>query len=134
LLFWCQNQDFPLLRDRVRASRTLSMCRNIARTDAMNATPPAHRTTSALAVVSLVSGIAAWCVLPVVGAIVAVVCGHMGRGEIRRSQGQLEGDGLAVIGLVFGYVQLAFGFILLLFAIAAVVLGLSIGFGSSFFH
>jgi hypothetical protein len=58
----------------------------------------------------------------------------MGRGEIRRSQGQLEGDGLAVIGLVFGYVQLAFGFILLLFAIAAVVLGLSIGFGSSLFH
>ena len=100
----------------------------------MNATPPVHRTTSALAVVSLVFGIAAWCVLPVVGAIVAIVCGHMGRAEIRRSQGQLEGDGLAVVGLVLGYVQLAFGFIVVLFAIAAVVLGLSIGFGSSFFH
>ena len=62
------------------------------------------------------------------------VCGHLARGEIRRSQGQIEGDGLAVVGLVLGYVQLAFGFILLLFAIAAVVLGLSIGIGSSFFH
>jgi hypothetical protein len=96
--------------------------------------PPVHRTTSALAVVSLVFGIASWCVLPLVGAIVAVVCGHLARAEIRRSQGQIEGDGLAVVGLVLGYVQLAFGLILLLFAIAAIVLGLSIGFGSSFFH
>jgi hypothetical protein len=96
--------------------------------------PPVHRTTSAMAVVSLVFGIASWCVLPLVGAIVAVVCGHLARGEIRRSQGQIEGDGLAVVGLVLGYVQLAFGFIVLLFAIAAIVLGLSIGFGASLFH
>ncbi|MGN2250053.1 DUF4190 domain-containing protein [Frateuria edaphi] len=100
----------------------------------MNALPPVQRTTSAMAVVSLVSGIASWCVLPLVGAIVAVVCGHLARGEIRRSQGQIEGDGLAVVGLVLGYVQLAFGFIVLLFAIAAIVLGLSIGFGASLFH
>lgn len=100
----------------------------------MNAMPPVHRTTSALAVVSLVSGIASWCVVPLIGAIVAIVCGHLARGEIRRAQDQIEGDGLAVVGLVLGYVQLAFGFILLLFAIAAVVLGLSIGIGSSFFH
>jgi hypothetical protein len=100
----------------------------------MNALPPVQRTTSAMAVVSLVSGIASWCVLPLVGAIVAIVCGHLARAEVRRSQGQIEGDGLAVVGLVLGYVQLAFGFIVLLFAIAAIVLGLSIGFGASLFH
>lgn len=100
----------------------------------MNVPPPAYRTTSAMAVVSLVFGIAAWCMLPVVGAIVAIVCGHLARGEIRRSQGQQEGDGLAIAGLVLGYVQLAFGVVLVLFAIAALLLGLSIGFGSSFFH
>ncbi|HEV2621693.1 MAG TPA: DUF4190 domain-containing protein [Frateuria sp.] len=100
----------------------------------MNVPPPAYRTTSAMAVVSLVFGIAAWCMLPVVGAIVAIVCGHLARGEIRRSQGQQEGDGLAIAGLVLGYVQLAFGMVVLLFAIAAVLLGLSIGFGSSLFH
>ena len=100
----------------------------------MNAQLPVHRTTSAMAVVSLVFGIASWCVLPLVGAIVAVVCGHVGRGEIRRSQGRIEGDGMAVVGLVLGYVQLAFGFAVLLFAIAAIVLGLSIGFGASLFH
>jgi len=41
---------------------------------------------------------------------------------------------MAVVGLVLGYVQLAFGLLIVLFAIAALVLGLSIGFGSSFFH
>jgi hypothetical protein len=87
-----------------------------------------------MAVVSLVLGIAAWCMLPVVGSIAAIVCGHLARGEIRRSQGQLEGDGLAIAGLVLGYVQIALGFLLLLFAIAAILLGLSIGFGSSLFH
>ena len=100
----------------------------------MNVPPPAHRTTSAMAVVSLVFGIAAWCVLPVAGAIVAIICGHLARGEIRRAHGQLEGDGLAIAGLVLGYVQLAFGVVLLLFAIAAIMLGLSIGIGSSLFH
>ena len=100
----------------------------------MNALPPVHRTTSAMAVVSLVFGVTAWCMLPVIGAIVAVVCGHVARSEIRRSPGQLEGDSLAIVGLVLGYVQLAFGLIVMLFAIAALVLGLSIGFGSSFFH
>ena len=100
----------------------------------MNAMPPVHRTTSAMAVVSLVFGIASWCMLPVVGAIVAIICGHLARGEIRRSQGGLEGDGLAVAGLVLGYVQLAFGLVIVLFAIAALVLGLSIGIGASFFH
>jgi hypothetical protein len=100
----------------------------------MNVPPPTYRTTNAMAVVSLVSGIAAWCLLPMLGAIVAVIFGHLARGEIRRSQGQQEGDGLAVAGLVLGYAQLAFGIAIMLFVIAAVVLGLSIGFGSSLFH
>lgn len=102
----------------------------------MNALPPVpvHRTTNALAVVSLASGIAAWCLLPLIGAIVAIVCGHLARAELRRAQGAQEGDGLAVAGLVLGYVQLAFGLAVMLLVIAALVLGLSIGIGSSFFH
>ena len=36
--------------------------------------------TSSLAVTSLVFGILSWCVLPFVGAIVAIICGHMARG------------------------------------------------------
>ncbi|KRE89517.1 hypothetical protein ASG87_04110 [Frateuria sp. Soil773] len=72
----------------------------------MNSTPP--RSTCMLAVASLVSGILAWTVLPLVGALAAVVCGHLARGEIRRApEGMLEGRGMAVAGLVLGYLQFA---------------------------
>ncbi|WMJ68971.1 DUF4190 domain-containing protein [Stenotrophomonas sp. 24(2023)] len=65
--------------------------------------PP--RQTSALAVVSLVTGIASWTALPFVGAIVAIITGHMARAEIRRRPQELEGDGFAIGGLVLGYVM-----------------------------
>jgi hypothetical protein len=62
--------------------------------------------TSTLAVVSLVTGILAWVCLPFVGALVAVICGHAARSEIRATPA-MEGDGLAVAGLVLGWLQLA---------------------------
>jgi hypothetical protein len=73
----------------------------------MSYQPPAARSTCTLAVVSLVFGIVAWIALPLIGALVAVVCGHLARGDIRRAPpGMLEGDGMALAGLVLGYVQL----------------------------
>ena len=72
----------------------------------MNTSAP--RSTCTLAVVILCFGIAAWTVLPFVGAIVAVVCGHLARRDIRQTVSEpLDGDGLAVVGLVLGYAQLA---------------------------
>ena len=65
------------------------------------------RRTSATAVLSLVFGILGWFALPVVGAIVAVVTGHVARGEIRRAPDAIEGDGMAVAGLVLGWTNLA---------------------------
>jgi len=66
------------------------------------------RTTSTTAVVSLVCGILCWVALPFVAAIVAVVCGHIARGEIRRAApGSIDGDGMAVAGLILGYLHLA---------------------------
>lgn len=71
----------------------------------MNATIPR---TSGPAVISLVFGIICWFALPFVGAIVAVVCGHLARGEIRRAPpGSIDGDGLALAGMVLGYINLA---------------------------
>ena len=67
----------------------------------------APRSTSTLAVVSMCFGIAGWTVLPFIGAIVAVICGHLARREIRQTVSEpLDGDGLAVTGLVLGYAQL----------------------------
>ena len=76
------------------------------------------RQTSSLAVVSLVFGILGWTLLPFLGSLVAVVCGHLARGEIRRAQGTLEGDGMAVAGLVLGYLVIG----LTVLALAAIFL------------
>lgn len=68
---------------------------------------PAVVPNSNLAVISLVSGILSWVVLPLIAAIVAIITGHMARNEIRQSGGSLTGDGLALIGMVLGYAQIA---------------------------
>ena len=91
---------------------------------------PSYRSTSptnSLAVVSLVFGILAWCVLPFVGAIVAIICGHLARGEIRRASAdnRMEGDGMAVAGLLLGYAQLVLWVLLVFVVIAAMAFGMA---------
>lgn len=65
----------------------------------MNAT----NRTSTLAVISLVAGILGWTLLPFLGSLGAIITGHMARSEIRRSAGTVDGDGLAIAGLVLGW-------------------------------
>ena len=72
------------------------------------AAPP----TNQLAILSLVAGIASYVMLPVIGAVVAVITGHMARSQIKRT-GE-GGNGLAVAGLILGYVHLALGVLVLL--------------------
>ncbi|MCE3004472.1 MAG: DUF4190 domain-containing protein [Xanthomonadaceae bacterium] len=67
----------------------------------MNAPP--IRQTSSLAVISLVAGLLGWTVAPFLGSLGAVICGHLARAEIRRAPDRLEGDGLAIAGLVLGW-------------------------------
>ncbi len=66
---------------------------------------PARQTCST-ATISLVFGILSWLVLPLIGAVIAIVCGHLARTEIRSAPDRLEGDGLAVGGLILGYLHL----------------------------
>lgn len=68
---------------------------------------PAPRQTSTYAVISLIAGILGWTLLPFIGSIGAVIFGHLARAEIRRSNGQLDGDGLAVGGLILGWISVA---------------------------
>ena len=77
------------------------------------ATIPARRTNVA-AVVSLIFGIL-W--IFYIGSVVAVVCGHVARKQIRRT-GE-AGDGAALAGLILGYLGLAvFAFWMILLAAA----------------
>ncbi|WP_454831475.1 DUF4190 domain-containing protein [Pseudoxanthomonas wuyuanensis] len=61
---------------------------------------------STLAVVSLIAGILGWTLMPFLGSVVAIITGHMARGEIRRNP-QLGGDGMAVAGLILGWASVA---------------------------
>lgn len=72
---------------------------------------PVYRRDSSLAIASLICGIAGWLFVPFLGAIAAIITGHLAKKEIRESNGMLDGDGMAIAGLVLGYTQI--GLILL---------------------
>jgi hypothetical protein len=76
---------------------------------------------SGLAIASLVCGIATWTIFPVVAAIAAVVTGHLAKKEIRESGNTLGGDGMALAGLLMGYIQLGL-FVLAMIIVLLVVL------------
>jgi len=88
---------------------------------AVTAGPP----TSTLAIVSLVAGVAAWVLAPVVGTVVAIVCGHLALREIESSGRVIQGRGLALAGLLLGYAQIAVA--------ALVLLGVCVFFAVTFF-
>ncbi len=79
---------------------------------------PIARPTSNAAIVSLVFGLLGWLILPLIGALVAVITGHIARGDIKRANGQMEGDGMAIAGLVLGYLWIG----LCILVVAAVFL------------
>jgi hypothetical protein len=76
----------------------------------MNQPPvtPNYQRDSSLAVASLICGIASWFIIPFVGAIVAIITGHIAKKEIRESNGALSGNGMALAGLILGYIQIGF--------------------------
>jgi hypothetical protein len=81
--------------------------------------PPA---TSKLALSSMICGILAWTMFPVLAAIPAIILGHLGRSEIRDSGGRVTGDGMALFGMIIGYIQLAVIALILMFVLFFVVM------------
>jgi len=67
--------------------------------------PPPPAENNSMAIGALVCGIAAWLVAPLVGAVVAIVLGHLSLRQLRQSD--QAGHGMAVAGLVLGYLNLA---------------------------
>jgi len=80
---------------------------------------PAYATpeTSGLAIGSLIAGIFSF-IFP--AAIAAIVLGHIARSNIRKSAGRLTGDGMALAGLILGYMGLAFIPVILIIAAIAI--------------
>ncbi|HOA63151.1 MAG: DUF4339 domain-containing protein [Verrucomicrobia bacterium] len=72
--------------------------------------PPSEPRTppqSGLAITSLVLGILSLACLGLLAGIPAIICGHKARGRARRAPAQYGGAGLALAGLIMGYVSLA---------------------------
>jgi hypothetical protein len=81
--------------------------------------------TNALAIVSLVSAVAAFVVLPFIGSLVAVITGHIALRQLKTS-GE-SGRGMALGGTITGWVSLGLGIVVIAFfvfiAIAAAAAG-----------
>jgi hypothetical protein len=84
---------------------------------------PVVAATSGLATGSLVCGILEVFTAGMTG-IPAIILGHMARSEIRRTG--KRGDGMAIAGLVLGYLAMA-GWVVFLIAIIAVASGAASG-------
>lgn len=78
-----------------------------------------------MAIASLVMGIVGWTLLPLLGSILAIVFGYAARKEIRQRPGELSGDGMAVTGLVLGWLMVGLSVV----ALCLGVLGLCFFFG-----
>jgi len=85
----------------------------------MDTTPPPVPVVknSGLAIWSLVLGVLGLmfllvCIGPLF-AIPAVICGHIAYGRIKRSSGALTGEGLALAGLITGYISIALAIVII---------------------
>lgn len=74
--------------------------------------PPAPR-LGTWALVSMICGAISIASFQSVLAILAIIFGFIGLNEIKKSAGQVEGRGLAIAGVVMGFVSLGIGLLIL---------------------
>jgi hypothetical protein len=79
--------------------------------------------TNGMAIASLVCGVLGWVMFPVVAPILAVIFGHIARGQIRQT-GE-GGGGMALAGLLLGYINLALCLLALLVGIVVILIALA---------
>jgi small-conductance mechanosensitive channel len=84
-------------------------------------TPSQQIKTSSNATVSLICGILAWLGLFGLGGVLAVIFGHVAKKEIRTTDEQIDGDGIATAGLILGYLNIAITVLGVLLAILVIV-------------
>jgi hypothetical protein len=82
--------------------------------------PQPSKKKNPLAVWSLVLGILSLTLCFLFAGIPAVICGHLASGRIKRSGGLVGGEGLALAGLITGYISIGFSLLVvpLMLAIA----------------
>jgi len=84
---------------------------------------PRQAANSELALASFATAIAAWFIIPAIGAVAAIILGLLAQSEIRRARGRLKGNDLATAAIVIGGVQIGF----IIFAVVGVLLAVPAG-------
>jgi hypothetical protein len=72
---------------------------------------PIYPQTSTLAVISLISGIASYFIVPLFGAIAAIITGNIAKKDIKESAGRLTGDDMAKWGMILGWINIGLSLI-----------------------
>jgi hypothetical protein len=77
---------------------------------------------NSMAVVSFILGLTSYFMIPVLGAIGAVITGHLAKQEMKTKPYTYSGEGFATAGLILGYAHLALTMITIVFVIIALAL------------
>jgi uncharacterized membrane protein len=144
--FFCGNCGAPLNPDEIpesieapieetetEAEKTLSESPPLDKPPAEPPSRPPSTTapsvpTSGLAVASLVLGLGGLTVLPLLGSILAIIFGYMARNEVRQRPHEVSGEGLAVAGIVLGWIAVGLAVLGVLLALFGLGVGIC-GFG-----
>ncbi|MFH1151357.1 MAG: DUF4190 domain-containing protein [Actinomycetota bacterium] len=79
---------------------------------------------SGLAVAAMVLGILGLIfVLPLIGAVLALIFGFVARGDIKRSDGMVKGSGMAIAGIAMGFVGI---FLIVVITAVAIPVGIAV--------
>lgn len=96
--------EYDTRLDRALAARTYADL-DALMADLPGIQPPAPARTNGLAIAALTCGVAQFMGFWLLATIPAIICGHMARRQIRQ-RGE-QGDGLALAGLILGWVGVA---------------------------
>lgn len=84
---------------------------------------PMAPATSGYAIASLICSLLGFIGVFGFGPILGIIFGHMAIREIDRSNGHLQGRGLAQAGLILGYIALGLVLLVVLFIVVSIIVG-----------
>lgn len=93
----------------------------------MNPPPVPQTKTSGLAITSLVFGILSVTCCGLISGIVAIITGHIARSRIKSGGGTEGGAGLALAGLIMGYLSIVLTIIAIVAAVPSITTAIALG-------
>ena len=87
--------------------------------------------TSGMAIAALVMGIGGLTVLPLIGSVLALIFGYMARNDIRKRPDEITGDGLALAGIIMGWISVGLAVVGIILGVGFMACGICGSIGAS---